>query len=349
MSDENKTLTPVWIVYVDGKRLDTKHEGALKKIVVNDRLNGVGTFSLLFDVSAEKLLELGTFNLESQISIHLGYKDDVEEVFDGEITAFAGRFEEFGHEMVEVRGCNALYKLKHGNHFISYENKTCSDAIKDIIENYSLTAEIDSFGASQIFKSVEGISDYDFLMKAAARYGKDVYAYGSKIYVKDSIEVKNDEVIFEWGKSLISFFPVKDISELISDCNSVGWDALKCEGFAGNANIGDISKKVGGSNDWTSCSKGGNGKWVNNIIDETMLDEDDAKNVALGSLQRNSYLFMTARGKAEGTYKLLPGMTVSIKYVGDEFSGDYITDSVLHEFNNVNGYTTSFTLKRNMC
>ena len=80
-----------------------------------------------------------------------------------------------------------------------------------------------------------------------------------------------------------------------------------------------------------------------------MLDEDDAKNVALGSLQRNSYLFMTARGKAEGTYKLLPGMTVSIKYVGDEFSGDYITDSVLHEFNNVNGYTTSFTLKRNMC
>ena len=53
MSDENKTLTPVWIVYVDGKRLDTKHEGALKKIVVNDRLNGVGTFSLLFDVSED--------------------------------------------------------------------------------------------------------------------------------------------------------------------------------------------------------------------------------------------------------------------------------------------------------
>ena len=30
MSDENKTLTPVWICYVDGKRLDTKHEGVLK-------------------------------------------------------------------------------------------------------------------------------------------------------------------------------------------------------------------------------------------------------------------------------------------------------------------------------
>ncbi len=349
MADENKTLTPVWIVYVDGKRLDIKHEGALKKIVVNDRLNGVGTFSLLFDVSAEKLLELGTFALESQISIHLGYKDDVEEVFDGEITAFAGLFEEFGHEMVEVRGCNALYKFKHGNHHVSFENKTCSDAIKNIIENYSLTAEIDSFGASRLFQSVTGKTDYDFILSAAKRYGKDVYAYGNKVYVKDSIELRTDEVIFEWGKSLISFYPVKDISELYSSCNSVGWDSLKCEGFSGTAKLGDIHKKVGGSNDWTSCSKGGNGMWINNIIDESILDEDDAKNVAIGSLQDNSYKFITARGKAEGTYKLLPGMTVSIKYVGQEFSGEYITTSVTHEFSNINGYTTSFTLKRNMC
>ena len=349
MSNENKTLVPVWIVYVDGKRLDTKHEGALKKIVVSDRLNGVGTFSLLFDISAEKLLELGTFSLESQISIHLGYKDDVEEVFDGEITAFAGRFEEFGHEMVEVRGCNALYKLKHGIHFISYENKSCSDVIKDIIENYSLSAETDSFGANLTFESAEGLSDYDFLMRAAERYGKDVYAYGNKIYVKDSIEVRSDEVIFEWGKSLISFFPLKDISELYSECNSIGWDSIKCEGFNGAAKISDIPKKVGGSDDWTSCSKGGNGQWIDNIIDTSLVHEEDAKNVALGRLQHNSYKFMTARGKAEGTYKLLPGMTVSIKYVGDSFSGEYITDSVLHEFSNITGYTTSFTLKRNMC
>lgn len=88
MSSENKNLTPVWICYVDGKRLDTSHEGALKKIHVDDLLNSVGQCTLLFDISAEKLLELETFNLESQISVHLGYKDDVEEVFEGEITGF---------------------------------------------------------------------------------------------------------------------------------------------------------------------------------------------------------------------------------------------------------------------
>ena len=42
-------LVPVWIVYVDGKRLDTDHEGALERIVIDDKLNGVGTGVLEFD------------------------------------------------------------------------------------------------------------------------------------------------------------------------------------------------------------------------------------------------------------------------------------------------------------
>ena len=50
MSNENKNLTPVWICYVDGKRLDTSHEGALKKIHVDDLLNSVGQCTLLFDI-----------------------------------------------------------------------------------------------------------------------------------------------------------------------------------------------------------------------------------------------------------------------------------------------------------
>jgi len=349
MAKENKTLVPVWIAYVDGKRLDTDHEGALKKITIQDTLNGIGTFSMLFDVSAEKLLSLGSLSLESTVSIHLGYKDDVEEVFLGEITEFAGKFEEFGHEMVEVRGCNAMYKFEHGKRHTSYENMTCSDAISKIIDSYSLSAEIDSFGASNTFASIHGVSDLDYILETAARYGKDVYAYGSKVYVKNNISLRNDDIVFEWGKSLISFLPVKSIRKLYSECNCVGWDSLKCEAFTSNVKVGDLSVKVGGSKNWTSCSKGGDGKWKNSIIDNTTIDEADAKEVATGALLRNSFDFIRARGKVEGIYKLLPGMRVNIKYVGDDFSGEYIAESVTHEFDILTGYTTSFSLKRNMC
>lgn len=349
MSDENKTLTPVWICYLDGKRLDTTHEGALKKISVKDTLNGIGQCTLLFDTSAEKLLELGTFSLESQISVHLGYKDDVEEVFNGEITGFNALFKEFGHEMVEVKCCNAMYKLTHGKHFTSVENKTCSDAIKEIIEKYSLTADVDSFGASFVFDDIYNLTDYEYLELCANKYGKDFYAYGTKVYVKDNIDVRSDEVIFEWGKSLIDFYPVQSIENLYSEVNCVGWDSQKCESITGTAKLTDLTVQVGGSKDWTKVSKGGNGMFVHNVIDNSFLDNDDAKNVALGVLLKNSMKFISANGTAEGTYKLLPGMRVNIKYVGKTFEGEYIAESVTHEFDTLNGYKTKFCLKRNMC
>ena len=52
MSSENKTLTPIWIVYADGARFPCKYDGALRKIRVFDRLNSIGTASLVFGMSA---------------------------------------------------------------------------------------------------------------------------------------------------------------------------------------------------------------------------------------------------------------------------------------------------------
>ena len=60
MSDA-RHLTPVWIVYVDGERLDPMYEGALERIVIDDKLNGVGTGVLEFDSSMIKIRDSGTF------------------------------------------------------------------------------------------------------------------------------------------------------------------------------------------------------------------------------------------------------------------------------------------------
>ena len=43
---------------------------------------------LEFDSGAEQIRDSGTFALESQVSVHLGYKDDCAQVFAGEVTEF---------------------------------------------------------------------------------------------------------------------------------------------------------------------------------------------------------------------------------------------------------------------
>ncbi len=48
----NQRLTPVCIIYVDEKRLDAAHEGALLSVRVKDRLNGIGSCVIAFDMTA---------------------------------------------------------------------------------------------------------------------------------------------------------------------------------------------------------------------------------------------------------------------------------------------------------
>ena len=58
--------------------------------------------------------------------------------------------------------------------------------------------------------------------------------------------------------------------------------------------------------------------------------------------------YQTGVGKCEGNRYIFPGMRVTIKYVGEHFSGEYIAERVVHEVS-VNGpFTTEVYVKRNM-
>jgi phage protein D len=346
---ENKHLTPVWIVYVDGRRLDTEHEGALRRISVHDRLNGISTFSMLFDTSEAKIDGKGHISHESEISIHLGYKDDIEEVFSGEVLGFRGIFPEYGSEQVEVTGANVLHKFARAARSRSFEGKPVSDIIKGLIDGYSLKAEVDDFGADHDFLSEDEQTDYEYILEAAGLYGKQVFATGNTVYVSDEITVRKDEIIYEWGKSLIQFEAAQDISSLVSEVDYIGWDSLKNESFTGSATLSDLKVKAGGSTDWTGISKGGSGKFIETRVTQRLKDIDDATQLALGALQKNSFLFGNAKGTGEGNYKLRPGMRVNIKMTGTRFEGEYIAHEVTHCFDFKNGYTTDFVLSRNMC
>ena len=345
---ENKHLTPVWIAYVDGKRLNVEHEGALKRITIRDCLNGISSFSMLFDTSAVKLLDKKVLSLESQISIHLGYKDDVDEVFDGEILGFRTVLPEYGVEQLEVYGCNSLHRLNHGSHWRSYEEKKPDEIVKALVDGYSLKAKIDSFGSPKLFTSQQGLSDYEYLMILAGSHGLDVYSYGDTVYVGQNIAISTDEIIFEWGKSLISFEGKHDVQHLVSSSTTVGWDPQKNESFASTVKMSDIPLKVGGDKDWTKLSNGGSGLWETTLVDHSVTDTNEAKLLATGILQKNSMLFSRAQGTGEGNYKLHPGMRVTIKMVGETFEGEYIAETVNHTFDWRKGFQTEFHLKRNM-
>ncbi len=64
---------------------------------------------------------------------------------------------------------------------------------------------------------------------------------------------------------------------------------------------------------------------------------------------QSSFKFQTVRVKSEGNYKIKPGNRLTVKYLGELFSGEYLIKFVTHTFNMLTGYETECDLCRNYC
>jgi phage protein D len=347
MSD-NKRLVPTCIIYVDGSRLNTACEGAFRSVRVTDTMNRAGICTIAFDYSDLGNENTKNFSFNSELSVHLGYKDDVQEVFNGEITGKRITLPDYGASRYSVTAHSYLQRLNHAIRNRVFENKTESQAVSDIISKYGLQAECDSFGLQKPYRQGEPQTDLELILGFAERYGRDICAVGKKVYVKERMTHKRDEIIYEWGKSLIDFRTKEDIKKQSGSVQVLGWNMMKAGGFSAKKTLEDVTQKVGGGSAWTKASRSGGKQWVHNMFDHEAADSKEAEEIALGKLRQMSFQYLRAEGSGEGNQKLSAGMEVTVKYVGKAYSGDYIAEAVIHDFSLEGGYITEFKLKRNM-
>ena len=349
MSGENRTLTPVWIAYVDGKRLDTDYEGALKRIYIHDSLDSAGTASLLFDISSADFGKDCAFAIGSEVSIHLGYKDDVHEVFAGEVTEFAPRLDEYSAPLMEVKMHSKLHRLNKGTRCASFEHKTPAGIIRDIVQGYNLKADVEDFGPEYNYIEQKNFTDYGYIMYLAGKYGKSVYCHGDTVYVKTEITPTDDNVVLERGKTIISARTKTDLAAQLSAVTATGWDVMKCGGFTATATMKDLPLKIGGEYCWEDNAKGYDSHKVGQLSPSSFTDEKDAMEVARSVLLGRSLQFQSCEAKTEGNCRIRPGNRLTVKYLGRHSDGEYLVYSVEHSLSAQDGYFTTCHLKRNFC
>ena len=349
MPGENRTLTPVWIAYVDGVRLNTGYEGALRRIHMHDRLDFAGNVSLLFGIPPLDFCNDGTFAMGSEVSIHLGYKDDVHEVFAGEVTGFAPRLDECSSPLTEVKIHSKLFRLNKGTRCASFEHKTPAGIIRDIVSAYNLNADVEEFGPEYNYIEQKNFTDHGYIMYLAGKYGKTVYCHGNTVYVKTEITPTDDDVVLEWGKSLISARTKTDLAAQLSAVAATGWDMRKCTGFTATATMKDVPLKIGGEYCWEDNAKGYDPHKVEQLSSSSFTDEKDAMEVARSVLLGRSLQFQSCEARTEGNSRIRTGNRLTVKYLGKHSDGEYLVYSVEHDFSIQDGYFTTCHLKRNFC
>ena len=192
-------------------------------------------------------------------------------------------------------------------------------------------------------------TDYGYIMYLAGKYGKTVYCHGNTVHVKTEIAPTDDDVVLEWGKTIISARTKTDLVAQLSAVTATGWDMRKCSGFTATATMKDVPLKIGGEYCWEDNAKGYDPHKVWQLSSSSFTDEKDAMEVARSVLLGRSLQFQSCEAKTEGNCRIRPGNRLTVKYLGRHSDGEYLVYSVEHSFSIQDGYFTTCHLKRNFC
>ena len=192
-------------------------------------------------------------------------------------------------------------------------------------------------------------TDYGYIMYLAGKYGKTVYCQGNTVHVKTEITPTDDDVVLEWGKTIISARTRTDLAAQLSAVTATGWDMRKCSGFTATATMKDVPLKIGGEYCWEDNAKGYDSHKVWQLSSSSFTDEKDAMEVARSVLLGRSLQFQSCEAKTEGNSRIRPGNRLTVKYLGRHSDGEYLVYSVEHSLSAQDGYFTTCHLKRNFC
>jgi len=157
---------------------------------------------------------------------------------------------------MEVKIHSKLRRLERGTKCASFEHKTPAGIIRDIVQGYNLNADVEEFGPEYSYIEQSSYTDHGYILYLAGKYGKSVYCNGNTVHVKTEITPTDDDVVLEWGKTIISARTKADLAAQLSAVTATGWDMRKCSGFTATATMKDVPLKIGGEYCWEDNSKG---------------------------------------------------------------------------------------------
>lgn len=341
------TLTPTFIIYINGTRISVDQEAAVKRVTIYDRLNTAATASIVLSDSKRQWTDSTDFAEGNLVSIELGYKDDVAETFSGEIIGHSGSFQRGGDSLLTVKCSTVLHRLSRAKKTTTYVEKTDKEILDEMVSAAGLSLKADDVTSERPYVTRKGMTDLDFLFELARRNGCYVWTVDKEIHVMKTLDRSSEDVVIEWGKTLLDFSVDNDCRKLFTEVEVRGWNHEKGEVIVGTANAQSLTKKIGGDTPGAQIVSKNfcDAKVV--LFDQEVLDESSAEDLATQMLQANSMNYCSAEGKAEGNYQIIAGAIVVIKEAGDRFSGSYLVQQVRHQFDVVGGYVSSFALIRN--
>ncbi len=349
---------PIFEVKVGGSSLKPALTESLNDIEVqNDlylpdvatmrfHLNPLGDSGLNRDVDAvNNALAIGK---EVEISERKLDERTGNVIFKGEVTSFSVDFKSIMEEspmVAVVQAHDKSHRMHRTKKTKTYLNKKASDIATGIAREHGLTPKVDSTG--QVYEHVfqANLSDSQFLKQLGDRENCEVYVSQGELHFKKHGSSSDSAVELNWGEELMQFRVKSTTAFQLSEVEVGGWDVMKKEPITGSAKSFKVPYAIGESKSGPDISKAAFGKSFVKIVDVPVVSQSEADTLAKSLADQGARDHLYAEGLvAEGMGQILPGKSVTIKGVGDTFSGKYYVTSTTHQFSGEEGYRTAFVL-----
>jgi len=341
MSTDQITLIPSFIIYLNGRRLEMEEEYSVQKIRVNERLNSIASATVVFSDPNFELQKNNDFSIGSELSVTMGYKDNVKALFTGEIIKQDVVLKRDKPAAYRIEALNRLQRLKKNNSQIVYYEMTDFQIIQKIAENVGIDVVSESFGKSHPIFVSPCLYDYNLLEYITRFHGYDFYLRDTTLFIEKHSSRTGSDVILEWGKSLVELAYKDDVVGQITEAVVSSVDPRTGQGYTSRID----SKTIKGAGpvimeEFTPI--------IYMTREEGMTSSLETEARAEAIFVQYARQFQNIRGICEGNMDIVAGGVVQIKGVAKRVDKEFLVNDVSHILEADKGYRTEFHLVSNV-
>ena len=365
--DYDNFTNPLAIITINGKNFSENKKGLAISDVEVEMTSGfaasIASFWIYGGYSREQSRFLfddmkNYILLGSCVVIHLGYENQVREVFRGFIAKVNFSFQADGIPGVQITAMDVKGVMMSGSYSRQLLAKYFSDAVKEILRQTEYT----TMQSNGIITKIEitdtpdkppagsdrqqnandrtiemvGESDYEFVVKAAKKYNYEFFTVGGTVYFRKAKD--NPEILLEIGpgKGLLGYEVVYDITGQVESVEVRSTDAGKARQISKSQKIN--SKYSQGSKAKAILAKS---KKVH--TDNTISSKEDAEYRLSYLVEDISYQLGMLKAEFIGLPELTPGRFLKVDGLGTAVDNTFYLTTIRHIMNAENGYITRVT------
>lgn len=255
-------------------------------------------------------------------------------IFDGLVVGIGLELDTGTSQHVVVEGYDKLYKLGRKSMVKTYGSQSPKDIVTTLAQGASLGIGTidDAIGSAPREHTFQYATAYAFIDRLVRDAGCEWFVEEGKLNVRPRAGASGTHRL-KVGENLQRFSARFSAAEHVEEVTVTGWDVKKKEAVVGTATFAaDAAKSTNGMFTNTTLSSTSVGGTMALSIPRPVIDKNDADGLAKGILDRRSAELLRARGEAQPSPHIKPGVLLELDGLGSQWDGNYYCTGVEHTF-----------------